>query len=87
MDEVSSRIFAFYSEVAARYGARAEQLAAGLPSVQRVLRGARWYDWADHVHVIERFQELVGGPGQAERVTLESSERTVAAAEQMMLAQ
>ena len=79
MEEVSSRIFAFYSEAVARRGGSAETLAQGHPSIERVLHGgAVWYDWTDHVRMLERFQSAIGGPAAAEQASLEANERRVA---------
>ena len=56
-------MFHFYVELGSIHGIPVEQLTAGVSAAPALLRRERrWYDWDEHVNLIERFQELLGGP-------------------------
>jgi PAS domain S-box-containing protein len=68
MLEVSCRAFAFFEEVASALGLAPEALLVGsrlqLSTVQEPSRRVDWDDWAT---LCDRFEVLVGGPGQSIR--------------------
>jgi signal transduction histidine kinase/CheY-like chemotaxis protein len=67
VDEVSARVLHFYVEVARGRGVPREQLFEGVPQVDAVWAGSRrWYDWAAHIQLLDRFEHLLGGPQAAE---------------------
>ncbi|HEX4622378.1 MAG TPA: ATP-binding protein, partial [Myxococcaceae bacterium] len=80
MDEVSARVLHFYVEAARGRGIPREQLFEGLPQLDAVWAGhRRWYDWEVHVRLLERFEELLGGPNAAEDVARGGYGATVSA--------
>ena len=74
MDDVSWKVFEFYSDYLARKGVDPAPLVEALPRGAALLsRERKWYDWDEHVVVVERFGELCGGWDAAEAAAGEAS--------------
>ncbi|HEY2512290.1 MAG TPA: ATP-binding protein, partial [Polyangiaceae bacterium] len=74
MDDVSWKVFEFYSDYLARKGVDPARLVEALPRGAALLsRERKWYDWDEHVVICERFGELCGGWDAAEAAAGEAS--------------
>jgi signal transduction histidine kinase len=59
-------MFQFYVELASVHGIPAAELTAGMQRGQELLTNKRkWYDWDEHVALMDRFELLCGGREEA----------------------
>ncbi len=67
MNEVSCRMFQFCVELAAQHGFSYERLAEAVRQPSDLLHGRRkWYDWDEHLALLERLEQLYGGAAALE---------------------